>query len=48
MKDSDPSVVLSAAAVCRKVAVPSDLISRDPLVSPVEKSDELMPEPDTV
>ena len=48
LKDSDPSVVLSVAAACRKVAVPSDLIRRIPLTSPMEKSEEVMPEPETV
>ena len=48
MKDSEPSVVLSAAAVWRNVAVPSDLIRRVPLMSPVVKSEELIPEPEAV
>ena len=48
MKDSLPSVVLSAAAERTKLAVPSEPISLELLMSPAEKSDESMPEPKTV
>ena len=47
-KDSSPSVVLSASAVRRNDAVPSDLISLELSLSPKEKSEESTPDPEMV
>ena len=48
LKDSLPSVVLSAAAERTKLALPSEPISLELSMFPEEKSDELMSEPETV
>ena len=48
LKDSEPSVVLSAAAVWRKEAVPEESISLELLISPKEKSEDVIPGPDSV
>ena len=47
MKDSLPSVFLSAAVVRRKVAVPATSIRRELLMSPEEKSFVSTAEPDS-
>ena len=48
LKDSFPSVVLSVAAERTKVALPSEPISLELLISPDEKSEAVIPEPETV
>ena len=48
LKDSGPSVVLSALAERTKVALPSVPIRRELLISPDEKSDAVTLEPERV
>ena len=48
MKDSVPSVVLSAAAERTKVALPSEPMSLELLMLPDEKSEAVTPEPEAV